>query len=421
LKQRLSVSCLLLLLLCGWKELQPLAEAAEISPAWGSEVTYEPREGGEEREVRRWRCLSETPSEPVLKSSSTSSILQVVLLKAEDAKKPRGASQWFYLKAAILISKNFPQYFQCGRPFDLQKLQKTISEVNTTALQEALKSGETSREELNRIATQYTLAPTSSMGSDGVLSLEVVGKVIQDVQISTRCDWKNNTIDTSGTIAVRGQKPDASIYRALGLGKGDRYPTSAKEDEIMIPFGELEALSGIQYGFAIDGDPDKLTWVICVWQKSEAELAMAEARQINVQDSESARQAIAKYQEALTWMRRPRIFSKQAKPKKFSLMEIRGGRFWIESTDESAALSRIATIYSQLGEFYQALNYYNQALTTIRQDKTRTDIKEEDILIAISDIYVTLGDRKQAYRLYEQALSILLAQSKRQSKGEQER
>ena len=242
MKQRLSVCCLLLLLLCGWKELQPLAQAVEKSPAWGSERTYEPREGGEEREIRRWRCLSEVRSEPVLHSSGTSSILQVVLLKAEDAKKPRGASQWFYLKAAILISKNFPQYFQCGRPFNLQKLQKTVGEINTKVLQEALKPGETAREELNRIAAQYTLAPTSNMGSDGMLSLEVVGKVIQDVQISTRCDWENNTIDTSGTIAVRGQKPDASIYRVLGLRKGDRYSTSAKGDEIMTRLGELETL-----------------------------------------------------------------------------------------------------------------------------------------------------------------------------------
>jgi tetratricopeptide (TPR) repeat protein len=394
-----------LLLLCGWKELQPSVEAAEKTPARGSERTYEPREEGDEQEIRRWQCPNETRSTSVLMSSGSSLTLKAVLLK--DTKEFSGASNYFFLGASTLIAENFSQYFWCSRPINLQKLQKTINEINTAILEKALKTDGYTHE-LDRIATQYTLAP--SIDSDGILSLEVVGKVIQEVQISTRCDWENKTIDTSGTIAVRGQKPDAMIHRALGLGKGDRYPVSVrKKDEIIERLHELGTLRGVQYGFAVDDDPDKLTWVICVWQKAEAELVMAEARQINVQNTESARQALAKYQEALTRMRQPHIFSQQAKPKKFSLMEVRGGGFWIEPTDESAALFRIATSYNQLGEFYQALNYYNQALTAIRQDKTRTDIKEVDLLIAIADLYKDLGDLRQARIYYEQALSLQLA------------
>ena len=414
MKQRLSVGCLLLLLLCGWKGSQPLVQAAEKPPYWGSEQTYEPREGGGKQEIHRWRCPIETRSEPLLKSSDSSPVLQAVLLK--DTKELSGAAILFFLKASILISENFPQYFQCNRPVDLQKLQKTISRINTN-VQEALEIGETSREELNRIVTRYTLTPTSSTRDDGVLSLEVVGKVIQDVQISTRCDWKNNTIDTSGTIAVRGQKPDASIYRALGLGKGDRYPISVKKkDEIMTRLGELETLGAFQAYFAVDRDPDKLTWIICVWQKTEAELAMAEARQINVQNTESARQAIAKYQEAIALLRQPKILnSGKEKLKKFQLMQLDRGYFKDAPDDEKDALLRIAVIYAQVGEFYQSLNYYQQALATIRATGKKGE--EAGTLTAIADIYNTLGNREQAHRYYKQALSTRLSQLQQQDSG----
>ena len=171
----------------------------------------------------------------------------------------------------------------------------------------------------------------------------------------------------------------------------------------MTRLGELETLRGIQSYFAIARDPNKLTWVICVWQKTEAELAMAEARQINVQNTESARQAIAKYQEAIALLRQPKILnSGKEKLKKFQLMQLDRGYFKDAPDDEKDALLRIAVIYAQVGEFYQSLNYYQQALTTIRATGKKGE--EAGTLTAIADIYRALGDRQQAQKYYSDAL-----------------
>jgi tetratricopeptide (TPR) repeat protein len=128
-----------------------------------------------------------------------------------------------------------------------------------------------------------------------------------------------------------------------------------------------------------------------------------------------ARQAIDKYQEALKWMRQPRFSAKQEKPQKFSLM-VHTNSFVKEPFEESDALHYIAQIHAQIGEYYQALNYYNQTLAKIRENKTRTNIEEVALLIAIADLYKDLGDLRQARSYYEQALSMSLKKQRRQQR-----
>jgi len=140
---------------------------------------------------------------------------------------------------------------------------------------------------------------------------------------------------------------------------------------------------------------------------------MAEARQINVQNTESARQAMAKYQEAISLLRQPKILGRsKEKLKKFQLMQWERNLFKISADDEKDALLRIASIYTQLGEFYQSLNYYQQALVAIRATGKKGE--EAGALVAIADIYTTLGDQQTARRYYQQALSVSLEKRNQQ-------
>lgn len=86
----------MLVLLCGLGAFQPVAQAAEKPPALESEQLYEAREDKGERGTPQWRCPSETGSEPVLKSSGASPVLQAVLLK--DPKEFGGIAYFFSSK-----------------------------------------------------------------------------------------------------------------------------------------------------------------------------------------------------------------------------------------------------------------------------------------------------------------------------------
>ena len=106
------------------------------------------------------------------------------------------------------------------------------------------------------------------------------------------------------------------------------------------------------------------------------------------------------------------------KLKKFQLMERQGGYFKVVlDDDEKGALFGIASTYTQLGEFYQALNYYQQALLAIRATGKKGE--EVGVLMAIADIYNTLGDRQQAQKYYNEVLSLRLARLRKSGHQEE--
>jgi len=388
----------LLLLFCELGAPQTPVKAADPSPFlfnFSQDYTFEKVDASYSIGNIRLRCPKETLSGSTHKSSSSIPILRTVLIK--DAKEYSVDSIQYYHNVVGWMTKNFTEYFQCGRAVNFQKLQKGINEMNSVVLKKSGGANSVFDE------TVYSLTPTISR--DGVLSLEVVGKVIQNIQISTRCNEQGRTIDTSGTIALRGQKPDALIRRTLGLGIGDRYPISVRElGEILDRVFRLGLFEQVWLGIAIDHNSDNFTWLICVNQKDETQIMMDEAARIDVQNAESAKWAINKYEEALALFKKPKAAARHGESKQFLIMHIVESMATTLPTQKEAII-RIADIYAEVGEFYQALHYYSQALP-ITQEKDKRE--EARVLTEIADIYRVLGDRQQAQKYYQQALSLRL-------------
>jgi tetratricopeptide (TPR) repeat protein len=418
LKQWLSMFYLLLPLLCGLGLLQPSATAADESPFLRSDIasifedtTTEPLEDGKTfRQTLPMRCRQETLPKTTQNFSNTS-ILRTVLLK-----KDGGIFVASLLRAGQWATENSADFFPCGRPTNLALVQKAILKLNQQMLQEVLSEIKKKPNSLNALRKEFittTAKPTLEEG--GILSIELVGKPIREVLISTQCDEQNSTVDTSGTVAVRGQKPDALIRQAVGLKPGDRYPPLPDlRKEIHERVDNLGLFNVVDSGIAIDAnkDPNTITLLICVKQKNEAELAYLEASQIYSSASiEFARQAIIKYQESIQHFQCLKSAPPAGKSgaKNLITLPIMGinMRTVAEKLTEADAFVGLAKTYSSLGEFYQALNCYNRALSLVRMTNERD--AEANVLTAIADIYRTLGDRQQAQKYYSEVLSLRLA------------
>lgn len=416
----------ILMLLCGLGLLQPSATATDESPFLRFEVPYvfedtttEPLEDGETfRQTLPMRCRQEILPKTT-QNLSNSSILRTVLLK-----KDGGLYVISLLRAGQWVTENSSDFFPCGRPINLALVQKAILKLNQQMLQEVLSEVKKKPNSLNALHKEFiTTTAKSTLEEGGILSIELVSKPIREVLISTQCDWQNSTVDTSGTVTVQGQKPDALIQQAVGFKPGDRYPPLPDlRKEIHERVDNLGLFNVVSSGIAIgaDKDPNTVTLLICVKQKNGAELAYLEASQINLSASiESARQAIIKYQESIQHFQRlksaPPAGKSGAKNLVTLLIMSMNRKTVAEKLTEADAFVGLAKTYSSLGEFYQALNYYNQALSLVRITNERDT--EANVLTAIADIYRTLGDREQAHRYYNQALSIRLPKLRQQDSG----
>ncbi|MBW4528607.1 MAG: tetratricopeptide repeat protein [Phormidium tanganyikae FI6-MK23] len=406
-----AYTSVILTMLCGLGLLQPPATAAESSlfSDLSKDWMTEPVGNGEmSQQILRLRCRQETLPKTT-QNLSNSSILQTVVLKQYE-----GPLFYFQFRLAKWVMENSSNFFPCGRPINSTLVQKAMQKLNEDLLQEALlevkKDPDTSYKKL----VENTFKPTFEEG--GTLSIEMESKPIREILISTRCDWRNKTIDTSGTVAVRGKKPDALIQQALGLKPGDLHPFSHElQEKAHERVYDLGLFNEVFSGTAIDVNKDSntITWLICIKQKNEAELAYLEASKINISISvESAKQAIAKYQESIELFQRMEDISPVEKTEPQNLMSLPIMTVY-RGTDsrrptKADALAGLATTYLSLGEFYRALNYYNQALALVRVTDSRDT--EASILTTIADIHTTLGDREQARRYYERALSTRLPQ-----------
>jgi hypothetical protein len=423
-KQVTNCASAMLMLLCGLGLLQPSANGVDESPFLfdpSKDWTTEPLEDGKTtRLIIRLRCPKETLPKTT-QNPSNSSIVQTILLKGSKDAAAVSIAAFPYMLGKW-VTENSDDYFPCGHPINLVLVRKAIAKLNAQVLQEALVETETDPDTEFGVLVTATAEPIVEENS--TLIVEVRGKPIREVLISTQCNWQNRTIDISGTVAVRGDKPDALIRQTVGLKPGDHYPISTKvRGEIHDRIYSLGLFNAVQSFSAIDvnKDPDTITWLICIKQKSEAELAYLEASQINSSASvESAKQVIARYQDSIQHFRR----SKNAPPaSKLSLqnlvtlpiMTLYTTTAVAREPTEADALVGLATTYLALGEFYQALNYYNQALSLARMTNERD--AEANILSAIADIYTTLGDREQAHGYYKQALSTRLSLLRQQDSG----
>jgi len=418
----------MLMLLCGLGLLQPSATAADKSPFLfeiSEDWITEPLEDGKTtRQIIRLRCPKETLPKTT-QNSSNSSILQTILLK--DSEDVAGSIAAFPYMLGKWAEENSDDYFPCGHPINLVLVRKAIAKLNAQVLQEALV--ETEKDPDTEFGVLVTATAEPTVEENSTLIVEVKGKPIREILISTQCNWQNSTIDASGTVAVRGQKPDALIRQAVGLKPGDRYPISTKvRGKIYDRIYSLGLFNAVQSFSAIDvnKDPDTITWLICIKQKSEAELAYLEASQINSSASvESAKQVIAKYQDSIQHFQRLKnapLASKSSSQNLVTLpiMTLHRTIAVKREPTEADAFVGLAITYLSLGEFYQALNYYNQALSLVRMTNERD--AEANILSAIADIYTTLGDRQQAQKYYSEVLSLRLARLRKlEQQGEIER
>jgi tetratricopeptide (TPR) repeat protein len=224
-------------------------------------------------------------------------------------------------------------------------------------------------------------------------------------------------------VPINGQKPDALIRQTLGIAPGDRLPSQATADAVIEKIRSLGLFRVVSSGLGIENDADKLDWIVCVQQKSEAELVYDEAQRIGAQDStEAVKQAIEKHKEALLLYRQPKTAPRKydrlpdQEMKKYRFMSFDrmwGAIFGKLFPTEADCLVKIAANYTILSEFYQALHYYSQALPLMQQLNDQDG--EVTILTEMGDIYSTLGDRQQAQQYYKKALTIRLEALK--SKG----
>jgi hypothetical protein len=412
-KQVTDYALAMLMLLFGLGLLQPSATATNQPPFLfflPEDWIREPLEDGKTfRQIHRLRCRQETLPKTA-QNLSNSSILRTVLLKID------GGNDLSLLWYTRWVTENSAVFFSCGRPIDSALVQKAMKKLNEQLLQETLLEVKKEPNTAYKQFVETTAKSTAERG--GTLSIEIEGKLIREILISTQCDWRNNTIDTSRTVAVRGKKPDALIRQALGLKPGDRHPTSPElQEKAHERVYDLGLFNEVFSGTAIDVNKDSntITWLICIKQKNEAELAYLEASQVNISISvESAKQAIAKYQESIELFQRLEDIPPAGETEPQNLMSLAIMTVY-RGTDsrrptKADALAGLATTYLSLGEFYRALNYYNQALSLVRVTDSRDT--EASILTTIADIYNTLGDQQNARRYYNQALSVLLERRK---------
>ena len=328
--------------------------------------------------------------------------------------KGTNESLFFQTQVGIWIQEHLSRYFRCGYPINLEQVKDGIKQFNQEFLENAPKLDSEKDTELYGASTIYELLP--QVEQDGTLVLQATSKVIQDIQVLSRCKDHGEArliTEVRGTLPIRGQKPDTLVLQALKFAPGDRYPNHTEQDKALGRVSALKLFRSITFVITPGRDPSKINLLICVAQKKEADLLLEEADLIDPKASvDAAKGAILKYQEALSLFQAtktspPKINSIPTQKTRIVILALPRGSFIQRQFDfETDAWFGIAAAYTSMGESYQALHYYTQILAKV-PTAGRKDGKLA-ALTAIADIYNTLGDQQQAQQYYEKALTIRL-------------
>jgi tetratricopeptide (TPR) repeat protein len=342
--------------------------------------------------------------------------------------------------ALAWLINQFPMHFQCGRPIDLQQIQRDIHQYNQIVLKALSQSD---MPEVNVSKNSRVPFPSSSrdqravlamydletfVEGDNVLVFYVVFKKIHRIRVASACPYQEDERIISylqDTLPIRGQKPDNLVLQALGFLPGDRLPENDVQSKA---FDRVMDLNLFDLGSVVitstDNDPNRLDYIVCLNQRNEAQLNYLEARKIGSTDVTLVRRSIAKYQEALSLFNKLKVgvgLQGKATRKDNQQRLVLGvpiPRYRLVDVSEVDALEGIASAYNSMGNYYEALRYYIQATSWIQSEKVNQPEKAEHIdreallLTAIADIYNTLGDHQQAQKYYNEALSLRLVQLK---------
>ncbi|MBW4528610.1 MAG: tetratricopeptide repeat protein [Phormidium tanganyikae FI6-MK23] len=308
------------------------------------------------------------------------------------------------------------QYIQCGQPIQLIPLQNQLKQLRRVF------SGVLPGEKADDFGVMSFFDVISRIENNDTLVLSIEPRRIHDIKIATWCDWNQWAAARRGTVSINGQKPDALIHRILGIVPGDKLPSHATVDTALDNLWSSGLFRSVSFGLGIEDDPDKLSWIVCMKQKSEAELAYDAAQTVSLQNSpEAIKQAINQYKATLPLFKQPLTAPREynrppdQEMKKYRFMSFSNARVKASFPTEADTLIRIAANYTILNEFYQALHYYSQALESMQLADDK-NAEFTTILIEMGDIYTTLGNQQQAYHYYQQALSILLKNQRQQQR-----
>ena len=302
---------------------------------------------------------------------------------------------------------------------------------------------------------------------DGTVILEATGRVIEDIQIYTRDS-------TDEEIEVPDIDWSQSIIQALEIERGSRFSEIGQKipDEIrsLTPYKNINIY--IKYG----ENPGQIILILLLQKKwSSADIAYNQAEELQNQGTSlSLREAVTKYEDSFNLFQESNQAAQtgqtdnlspsssyaeflellREKIAEYNRIHIIGQENstsdtylspdGISSLDISQAISffsgsslscngqfldcnrtitnpliRIAEIYNQLGEFWQSLNYYDQALSILQASNQQDKVGE--LQIRVADIYATLGQSDQANVYNTQALSSQLARLSRLSSIDQVR
>jgi|GEM_PF-2160696 len=342
------------------------------------------------------------------------------------------AFRWLY--------QQYPHYFQCGYPIDIKRINEGIAQFNQKVLEAASQPDLTDNSvtsnqypvpgnQLQRLV--YALYDMdASVQKDGILVFRIVFKRVQNIRVASLCpnpESEHIISHIQDTLQVRGQKPDALVLREVGLKPGERLPESDVMEKALDRIMNLELFNGGLIAIApADNVPNHLTYIFCLRQRNEAELTFLEATKIDTTlNGVTARKAISKYKEVLTILRQEKSISDQPEKsaprnaKKRLLLSLPFAQINRIEVSEAGTLANIASIHNTLGEFYDALHYYSQALTMLQSSRQDLTVKEREdkqavILFQIAEIYTVLGDRQQAQKYYDEALKIRLKDLRKQ-------
>ncbi|MGB7440686.1 MAG: hypothetical protein WA919_06430 [Coleofasciculaceae cyanobacterium] len=217
----ISYSSSISLMLCGLNWLGASAQAWDFSSEFdiNNPVTTIPCKKNSDSDASQDATPSSTDSNPTLHS-----------VQFADLSHNRARTWEFKLRAFLWFSKQKPGFFNCGRPIDLRREQDSIEQFNKELVKRVLTDPDA---DTWADLTEYTFIP--KVENDGTLVLQIVEKVIQEVQIFD-CFGKVNheekiLLNPREPLPIRGQKPDTLIRRELGFGSGYRLPSGEVHEQ----------------------------------------------------------------------------------------------------------------------------------------------------------------------------------------------
>jgi len=365
---------------------------------------------------------SQTTSEAAISqpyTNTASSVVKRLQLIALDSH--RG----LFFQLAI-NSSYVPFLRHCSSSANLQDIQEDISSLNQL-LNEVVRKGKGLEE---HVPTDEIIL--RGISRDGTLTLELAGKVIEDIRVYSR------TRHVTDTFTANDEQLRELVMKTWRQRPGERYDKSrndgSNENEPSQAISRLLDTGRfwfIQCSIIEGQNPRHIIPVFSVIEKSAGELMFDEAERISQAGTLPAmQQAISRYEESYEMLQQESLppIDSNPNPINFVVSEINRlhflrSEFRGRPPDTSDVAVQIAEIYKDLGEFNNSLNAYNRALTTLNTFEEPEEAVE--IYTGIADIYILLGQNDQANIYYRRALSesqtALERKAARQQQHRQER